>query len=32
MGVIDGLCPVDYETASDKEKRHDFLRMIGYKR
>lgn len=32
MGVMDGLCPVGYETDSDKEKRKAFLRMIGYKR
>jgi len=32
MGVMDGLCPVDYETEGDKEKRMAFLRMIGYKR
>ncbi|KIY95947.1 hypothetical protein MNEG_12016 [Monoraphidium neglectum] len=32
MGVMDGLCPVDFETDSDKEKRKAFLRMIGYKR
>jgi adenosine/AMP kinase len=29
---MDGLCPVGYETESDKEKRVAFLRMIGYKR
>lgn len=32
MGVIDGVCPTDYETVDDKKKRHEFLRMIGYKR
>lgn len=32
MGVIDGVCPTDYETDEDKKKRHEFLRMIGYKR
>ncbi|GBF94852.1 hypothetical protein Rsub_08024 [Raphidocelis subcapitata] len=32
MGVLDGLCPVDFETEGDKEKRKAFLRMIGYKR
>jgi adenosine/AMP kinase len=32
MGVIDGFCPVDYENEHDKKQRHDFLRMIGYKR
>ena len=32
MGVIDGVCPTDFETEDDKSKRHDFLRMIGYKR
>jgi len=32
MGVIDGVVPTDFETEDDKQKRHDFLRMIGYKR
>lgn len=32
MGVIDGVVPTDFETDDDKKKRHDFLRMIGYKR
>eukprot|EP00878_Enallax_costatus_P017659 GHUV01018553.1.p2 GENE.GHUV01018553.1~~GHUV01018553.1.p2 ORF type:complete len:182 (+),score=55.09 GHUV01018553.1:1271-1816(+) len=32
MGVIDGVCPTDFETEDDKIKRHDFLRVIGYKR
>lgn len=32
LGVIDGVCPTDYENEDDKKKRHDFLRMIGYKR
>lgn len=31
MGVIDGICPTDSETDDDKKRRHDFLRMIGYK-
>ena len=32
MGVIDGFRPKGVETAEDAEKRHGFLRMIGYKR
>jgi hypothetical protein len=32
IGIIDGVCPTDYETEDDKKKRYDFLRMIGYKR
>jgi hypothetical protein len=32
LGVIDGFRPKGIETAGDVEKRHDFLRMIGYKR
>lgn len=32
MGVIDGVRPTDFETDDDKKKRHEFLRMIGYKR
>jgi hypothetical protein len=32
LGVIDGFRPKGIETAGDVEKRHDFLRLIGYKR
>ena len=32
MGVIDGVRSKDVETAQDVEKRHQFLRTIGYKR
>eukprot|EP00775_Hariotina_reticulata_P008643 gene8643-8824_t len=32
LGVIDGVVPTDFETDDDKKKRHEFLRMIGYKR
>jgi adenosine/AMP kinase len=32
VGVIDGSSPKGAETAEDARKRHDFLRMIGYKR
>jgi hypothetical protein len=32
LGVIDGFPPKGVETAEDAEKRHGFLRMIGYKR
>jgi adenosine/AMP kinase len=32
LGVIDGSRPKGIETAGDVEKRHGFLRMIGYKR
>jgi adenosine/AMP kinase len=32
LGVIDGFPPMGVETAEDVEKRHGFLRMIGYKR
>jgi uncharacterized protein len=32
LGVIDGYSPGGIETAGDKEKRRDFLRMIGYKK
>jgi adenosine/AMP kinase len=32
LGVIDGNSPKGVETAVDAEKRHSFLRMIGYKR
>jgi adenosine/AMP kinase len=32
VGVIDGSSPKGVETAEDARKRHDFLRMIGYKR
>jgi uncharacterized protein len=32
IGVIDGSSPKGAETAGDKEKRRDFLRMIGYKK
>ncbi|UCF86899.1 MAG: adenosine-specific kinase [Nitrospiraceae bacterium] len=31
LGVIDGFVPKGVETDSDKEKRKDFLRKIGYK-
>ncbi len=31
MGVIDGSSPKGVETDSDREKRKEFLRMIGYK-
>jgi adenosine/AMP kinase len=31
LGVIDGSCPLGVETAEDAKKRHDFVRMIGYK-
>ncbi len=32
LGVIDGFMPKGIEKASDKKKRHKFLRDIGYKR
>jgi hypothetical protein len=32
MGVIDGSSPKGVETEEDVQKRHGFLRMIGYKR
>ena len=32
MGVIDGVRSKGVETAQDIDKRHQFLRMIGYKR
>ncbi|MEM3190629.1 MAG: adenosine-specific kinase [Candidatus Parvarchaeota archaeon] len=32
IGVIDGKPPKGIETEKDKEKRHKFLRDIGYKR
>jgi len=32
LGVIDGASPKGLESAQDREKRHAFLRMIGYKR
>jgi adenosine/AMP kinase len=32
LGVIDGAPPKGVETANDAKKRHEFLRMIGYKR
>jgi adenosine/AMP kinase len=32
VGVIDGSSPKGIETEADAEKRHGFLRMIGYKR
>jgi len=32
LGVIDGSPPLGVESPSDKEKRHAFLRTIGYKR
>ncbi len=32
MGVIDGASPKGLESEADRTHRHDFLRMIGYKR
>ncbi|MHB1439722.1 MAG: adenosine-specific kinase [Cuniculiplasma sp.] len=32
LGVIDGYSPLGVETDSDREKRRDLLRKIGYKR
>jgi adenosine/AMP kinase len=32
LGVIDGFPPKGVESAEDAQKRHDFLRKIGYKR
>lgn len=32
LGVVDGAPPKAVETADDAQKRHDFLRKIGYKR
>ena len=32
MGVIDGNSPKGIESAEEAQKRHGFLRMIGYKR
>lgn len=32
MGVIDGNSPKGVESAEEAQKRHGFLRMIGYKR
>lgn len=32
LGVVDGSPPAGIETDADREKRHGFLRMIGYKR
>jgi adenosine/AMP kinase len=32
LGVIDGFVPKGVETDADAEKRHQFLRTIGYKR
>ncbi len=32
LGVVDGYSPRDIEKQEDKEKRHKFLRDIGYKR
>lgn len=32
LGVIDGFPPKGVETEADARARHDFLRMIGYKR
>ena len=32
IGAIDGKKPLGIENESDKKKRHDFLRKIGYKR
>jgi adenosine/AMP kinase len=32
LGVVDGFPPKGVETGDDVQKRHDFLRKIGYKR
>jgi adenosine/AMP kinase len=32
LGVIDGSSPAGVETEEDAKQRHEFLRMIGYKR
>lgn len=32
LGVVDGSSPKGVETQEDAQKRHGFLRMIGYKR
>jgi uncharacterized protein len=32
LGVVDGSSPLGVETNADVEKRHEFLRKIGYKR
>ena len=32
LGVVDGFMPKGIESAEDKQKRHKFLRDIGYKR
>ena len=32
LGVIDGSPPAGVETAADAQRRHEFLRKIGYKR
>jgi adenosine/AMP kinase len=32
MGVVDGASPKGVESADDAKKRHDFVRMIGYKK
>ena len=32
LGVIDGFSPKGVESEQDAKTRHDFLRMIGYKR
>jgi hypothetical protein len=32
LGVIDGASPKGVETPEDAARRHDFLRMINYKR
>jgi adenosine/AMP kinase len=32
LGVIDGFMPKGIEDEEDKQKRHKFLRDIGYKR
>ena len=32
LGVVDGYSPKGVETGEDVQKRHGFLRMIGYKR
>jgi len=31
IGVVDGESPAGVENAEDQKKRHEFLRMIGYK-
>jgi len=32
VGVVDGASPKGVESAEDAKKRHDFVRMIGYKK